>query len=306
VYVSTTGDLVQPRTGKPQPPTPLDGQPIPIEDPTDRRLVLAQWMTSPDNPYFSRAIANRVWANFFGVGLVTATDDLRVSNPASNEELLQAAAQFVIDHRFDLKPLMRAILQSNAYQRSSEPLPGNAGEQRFYSRYYPRRLMAEVLLDACSQVTAVPTKFDQIAFPGADKQATDFYPLGTRALQLYDAAVENYFLQTFGRNQRRITCECERTDEPTIVQALHISNGTTLNGKLRAEGNRIDQLLAAGATLAAIVEEAYLATLSRFPTPEESAALQAELTQAGDDERRAAIEDLYWALMSSREFLFNH
>jgi len=306
VYVTTTGELVQPRTGKPQPPTPLDGESLPFDDPADRRVALADWMTSPENPYFARSITNRVWANFFGVGLITQVDDLRVSNPASNEELLSAAAKFVIDNKFDLKPLMRAILQSNAYQRSSDPLPGNATEQRFYSRYYPRRLMAEVLLDAVSQVASVPTKFDTIAFPGADFQKTDFYPDGTRALQLYDSAVQSYFLQTFGRNQRRITCECERSDEPSMVQVLHISNGDTLNGKLKEAGNRIGKLLEAKAATADIVDEAYLSAVSRLPTEEEKAPLVAAIDEAGEAERRAAVEDLFWAVLSSREFLFNH
>ncbi len=223
LYVAESGELVQPRTGKPQPPTPLDGQPLKFDDPTDRRLALARWLTAPDNPYFARAITNRVWANFFGVGLVEKVNDMRVSNPSSNDALLAAAARYLVNHKFDLKALMRVILESNAYQRSSRSLPGNRADRRFYSRYYPRRMMAEVLHDAIVQVTEVPTRFDSIGFPGNDKQKTDFYPLGTRAVQLYDAAVESYFLQTFGRNPRRIVCECERSDEPTMVQVLHLS-----------------------------------------------------------------------------------
>ena len=243
LYVAESGELVQPRTGKPQPPTPLDGQPLAFDDPADRRVSLAKWLTAPENPYFARSITNRVWASFFGVGLVEKVDDMRVSNPASNDALLAAAADYLVKQKFDLKALMKAILQSNAYQRTSRPLPGNQADHRFYSRYYPRRLMAEVLHDAIVQVTQVPTKFDTIAFPGGDVQKTDFYPLGTRAVQLYDSAVENYFLQTFGRNPRRIVCECERSDEPTMVQVLHLSNGITLNEKLQAPGNRLDKLL---------------------------------------------------------------
>ncbi|HBL47093.1 MAG TPA: S-layer protein, partial [Planctomycetaceae bacterium] len=153
LFVATEGDLVQPLTGKPQPPTPLDGTPIDIDSPEDRRVYLAEWLTSKDNDFFSRAITNRVWANYFGVGLVEAVDDMRESNPASNEELLAAASDYLVDHDFDLKALMKIILQSAAYQRSSQPLPENKDEKRFYSRYYPRRMMAEVLLDAISQVT---------------------------------------------------------------------------------------------------------------------------------------------------------
>ena len=306
LYVATDGELVQPRTGKPQPPTPLDSDAIAFEDETDRRLKLAEWMTSAENPYFARSITNRVWANYFGVGLVMSIDDMRVSNPASNEELLSASAKYVVDHQFDLKALMRAILLSNAYQRSAEPLPVNITEQRFYSRYYPKRLSAEVLHDAICQVTEEPTAFTQIAFLGADKEKTDFYPKGTRAIQLYDSAVESYFLQTFGRNQRRVTCECERSDEPTMVQVLHLTNGDTVNKKLKDEKNRIGALLEAKASNADIIDQAYLVALSRKPTEAEKKPLLETLDAASDAERREVVEDLFWAILSSREFLFNH
>jgi hypothetical protein len=204
---------------------------------------------------------------------------------------------------------MRVILQSNAYQRSSRPLSGNHLDHRFYSRYYPRRMMAEVLHDAIVQVTGVPTKFDSIAFPGADVQKTGFYPLGTRAVQLYDAAVENYFLQTFGRNPRRIVCECERSDEPTMVQVLHLSNGTTLNDKLHAPGNRLEKLKnlrREGMSSAGLVDEIYLACLSRYPTDTERQHLLALLPPAGAPTETEIVEDVFWGLLSSREFLFNH
>ncbi len=309
LYVATSGDLVQPRTGKPQPPTPLDGESLSIDDPGDRRVALAEWMTSPENPYFARSITNRIWANFFAVGLVENIDDLRVTNPASNEELLAACSQHLVENEFDLKSLMRVILQSNAYQRSSEPLAGNANDTRFYSRYYPRRLMAEVLHDAVADVTQAPTKFEQIAFPGADFQKTDFYPVGTRAIQLYDSAVDNYFLQSFGRNQRRIVCECERSDEPSMVQVLHLSNGSTINDKLKATGNRVEQWLAlrhAGLSDAALLDQLYLLCLSRYPTEAERAALLPQLPDRGTTEERVVLEDLFWAVLSSREFIFNH
>ncbi len=204
---------------------------------------------------------------------------------------------------------MKAILQSNAYQRSSEPLPGNQEEHRFYSRYYPRRMMAEVLHDAIVQVTEVPTKFDFIDFPGSDRQKTDFYPLGTRAVQLYDAAVENYFLQAFGRNPRRIVCECERSDEPTMVQVLHLSNGSTLNEKLKAAGNRLEKLRRlrkTGMSSASLIDELYLSCLSRYPTQDERTALLELLPPSGDPLEAEVVEDLFWGLMTSREFLFNH
>ncbi|QDU40996.1 Bacterial Ig-like domain (group 2) [Maioricimonas rarisocia] len=309
LYVVGSGELVQPRTGKPQPPTPLDGDPLPFDDPTDRRVPLAEWLTAPENPYFARSITNRVWANFYGVGLVENVDDMRASNPASNDELLTAAADFLIEKKFDLKELMRVILQSNAYQRTSEPLPGNQAEQRFYSRYYPRRMMAEVLHDAVVSVTDVPTTFDHVAFPGADRQKTEFYPVGTRAIELYDSAVENYFLQTFGRNQRRIVCECERSDEPSMVQVLHLSNGNTINEKLKTAGSRADDLLrlrAAGMSDATLLDEIYLTCLARYPTPKEREELLAMLPEPGTGEERAVLEDIFWAVMTSREFLFNH
>ncbi len=309
LYVVETGELTQPRTGKPQPPTPLDAEPIPFDDPTDRREALAAWMTSPENPYFARSITNRVWANFFGVGLVEQVDDMRASNPASNNELLNAAAASLIEHKFDLKSLMRTILQSNAYQRSSRPLPGNAEEKRFYSRYYPRRMMAEVLHDGVVQVTGVPSEFNQIAYAGSDVADTDFYPAGTKAIQLYDSTVKNYFLQTFGRNQRRITCECERSDEPSMVQVLHLSNGDTINEKLKAAGNRVDQLVQlrrTGMSDAALLDEVYLACLARFPTDSERESLVSMLPDTGTGDEREVIEDIFWSILSSREFLFNH
>ena len=309
LYVSNTGDLVQPRTGKPQPPTPLDGTPLAIDDPNDRRVELAKWMTAPENPYFARSITNRVWKAYFGVGLVESVDDLRVSNPASNEELLTAAAKSLVDAKFDLKVLMRSILISEAYQRTSEALPGNMTEQRFYSRYYPKRLMAEVLLDGVSQVAAAPSEFTRIAFVGADFQDTKFYPTGTRAIQLYDSAVDSQFLQKFGRNQRRITCECERSDEPSMVQALHLSNGDTINLKLKSATGRVAQLLELrkqGMSDTALIDEVYLAGLSRYPTPDERSHLAKLLTETPPDQARESIEDLFWAVFSSREFLFNH
>lgn len=292
LYVSDEGELIQPLTGKPQPPTPLDGEPIPFDDPEDRRVHLAKWLTSPENPYFARSITNRVWANFFGVGLVEPVDDLRMSNPASNEKLLSAAADYLVQQRFDLKALMRQIMRSATYQRSSEPLPMNRDETRFYSRYYPKRLMAEVMLDAISQVTGVATEF-----PG--------YAAQTRALQLPDSSVDSGFLKTFGRPERVITCECERSAEPSIVQVLHISNGNTINTKLQADNGRIAQELASGKDNRQLIEDAFLTALSRFPTEEEAKALTSILDQAQQD-RRQALEDLYWGLLSSREFLFNH
>ena len=291
VFAAASGDLVQPLHGKPQVPAPLDGTAISLEDPGDRREHLAEWLISPENPYFTRAIVNRVWANFFGVGLVENVDDLRATNPASNEELLNEAADFLVREEYDLKALMRVILQSATYQRSSQPLPANAEEKRFYSRYYPKRLMAEVMLDAFSQVTEVPAEFKG-------------YPKGWRALQLPDSNVDSYFLESFGRAEREQTCTCERTTEPSVTQMLHVFNGNTLNQKLTERDNRISRQLDKAAE--GIVEEAYLAALSRYPGAEEKEKITSVIKSVEKGERREVVEDLYWALLSSKEFLFNH
>jgi hypothetical protein len=302
----TSGELVQPRNGKPQMPTPLDGEPIPFDAPTDRRELAAAWLTSPDNHLFARSITNRIWKNFFGVGLVEQVDDMRASNPASNEEMLSAASTYLIEQRFDLKSLMRAILQSETYQRSSETLPENSGDKRQYSRCFPRRMMAEVLLDAVSQVTDVPTEFNKIVFLGSDIKDTKDYPKGTRAIQLHDAAVQSYFLQTFGRNQRRITCECERSDEPSLVQVLHISNGDTLNQKLSAADNRLTKWLAEAESDSALLDEVFLTCVARRPNAAEREELLALLATPDAAEKRIVLEDLVWSILSSREFMFNH
>ncbi len=306
LYVSTDGELIQPATGKPQPPAPLDGEPLPFDSQDDRRKHLAKWLTSPDNTYFSRSITNRVWANFFGVGLVESVDDMRVSNPASNDQLLNTAADFVVENHFDLKPLMYEILTSATYGRTSKPTEGNKDEKRFYSRYYPRRLMAEVLLDAISKVADVATPFNQIAFQGADKQKTEFYKSGTKAIQLYDSAVASYFLSTFGRNQRLITCECERSDEPSMIQVLHISNGDTVNKKLSAKKNRLTAMLAAKKPTAEMLDEIFLTALARYPSEKEKTEFTKLFDEAPEKVRRIVLEDIFWSVMSSREFLFNH
>jgi len=304
LVASDSGDLVQPRTGKPQPPRPLDGRPVPPDARGDRRAALADWLVSRDNPYFAKAIVNRVWANFFGVGLVEKVDDLRVTNPASNEKLFAAAATYLADQRFDLKALMREILRSSTYQRSSQPLPGNAADTRFYSRYYPKRLMAEVILDAMSQVTGAPTDFRPDAPPGQKRD--DLYPAGFRALQLPDNFVQSYFLKNFGRPDRLQTCECERSSEPSVAQVLHLANGDTLNRKLQAPDNVLARQCSADKAPGKIVDDAYLSALARMPSDRERTQLAAALDPPDPKQLRAAVEDLYWALLSSKEFLFNH
>jgi hypothetical protein len=306
LFVADRGELIQPAKGAAQPPAPLDAEPLAADSENDRREYLAEWLTSPENPYFTRAITNRVWANFFGVGLVEPVDDLRLSNPASNEELLAAASKYLADHNYDLKALMRVILQSATYQRSSIPHEASRSDARNFAQYYPRRLMAEVALDAVSQVAAAPTEFTQIEYPGADFQETKFYAKGTRALELYDSAVASQFLRTFGRHQRMITCQCERSNEPSLVQALHISNGETIIKKLTAKDGKVEAMIAGSLPNYRIIEELYLSALSRYPSDRELAELLAVLNDAPADERRAVVEDAFWAVLSSREFLFNH
>lgn len=305
IFAASEGNINQPLTGRPQKPKPLDGRALSMDAPSDRRDALADWLTSRDNPYFARAIVNRVWANFYGVGLVEKVDDLRITNPASNEKLLSAAASFLADQKFDLKALMRAILQSETYQRSSVAQTENAADTRFYSRYYPKRLMAEVLLDAYSQAAGVPTEF-RLDLRNQNRGIGEKYPAGLRALQLPDTRAFSYFLETFGRPDRLKTCECERTAEPSMSQALHIANGDTLNKKLSAKDNVLTKLLEAKMPDEKLIEEASLACLSRTPTAAEKTKFLKALAEVKDSERRTAVEDIYWALMSSREFLFNH
>ncbi len=329
IFLDDEGELIQPRTSRPQPPKPLDGQPLPFDSLEDRRVHVANWLTSPDNPYFSRAIVNRVWANFFGVGIVEKVDDLRLTNPPSNPELLTALAAYLTEgdatptrsasegdsnpnetvvasndpslarrasvsanRPYDIKKLMRLILTSQTYQRSSQPIVGNGPDERFYSRYYPKRLKAEVLLDIMSQVTGSPTPFKD-------------FPTGTRSLQLPDVNIASDFLKTFGRPERIITCECERSDEPSMTQVLHILNGDTLVQKLEAKDNRISQQLEGNMPNEQLVDGLYLAALCRFPTDTERARVLMILDAALPSEHRPAIEDLYWSVLSSKEFLFN-
>lgn len=308
LLVLDRGDLIQPSRGQPQPPAPLDSEPIDIASPDDRREILADWLTSDENRYFSRSIANRVWANFMGVGLVEAVDDLRASNPASSERLLDTLANYLIANHYDLKALMRLILNSATYQRAAEATLGNAADERFYCRYYPRRLMAEVLHDAIVSVTGVPTEFTQIEFDGSDKRDTNFYPVGTDSLELYDSAVVNYFLKTFGRHQRRITCDCERSNQPTVVQVLHLNNGDTINDKLADETCVVSTWLQNESPAERVVEEAYLACLSRLPSADERNRILNLIASADSQgvERRESYEDLLWSLMTSSEFLFSH
>lgn len=291
VYSNPFGEINHPRLGKPLPPAPLDGQPLDFDSPVDRREHLARWLTAPANPYFARSFVNRVWKNFMGRGLVEAVDDMRATNPPSNEELLAALTKDFTARGFDTKHLIRTIMNSAAYQRSATPNGTNADDERYYSRYVMRRLPAEVLLDAVAQVTGVPTPFPNMA-------------PGTRALQVPDAKNNPYFLTVFGKPPRLITVDSERTAEPSVAQALHAINGETLNQKLREPGGLIDSLVRHGMADEMAVRHLYLAALGREPRPAEEQRLLAALRES--DDRRQAIEDIAWAILTSKEFMFNH
>ncbi len=309
VHSLPSGEALHPRRGVPMPPTPLDGKPLPFDSLTDRRVYYADWLTAPDNPYFAKALVNRVWKNFLGRGLVEAEDDLRETNPPSNPELFDALAKDFVAHGYDVKHLVRTILNSATYQRSSKPLPANAADDRFYSRYLVRRLPAEVILDAYSDVTGVPTTFNQVSLGPTGGVASANYPPGTRALQLPDSLLVSPFLDAFGRAEREQTCSCEATVDASVRQALHLNNGQTLNDKLRDPKSRLAKWLDEKVPDAEVVDWVFRLGLSRPPTAEEKKRFLAELAEAaksGPQARREALEDVIWAVLTGKEFLFNH
>lgn len=296
VLTSDQGDVTHPRLNRPLPPAPLDGKGIALGAKGDRREVLARWLTDKDNPYFSRALVNRVWKHFMGRGLVEAEDDLRATNPPSNEELLAQLSTTFAAEKFDIRQLIRTIMNSEAYQRTATPIAGNEGDNTFYSRTIVRRLPAEVMLDVLSQVTGIATEFPNMA-------------KGTRALQLNDSQTVSTFLTAFGRPERVQTCACERQHEPSVAQALHLANGDTVNLKLRASGGLLDALLDANASNAEVLERLYKTALSRPPSSTEQAKALAILNGLPDTSRparRVVLEDLFWAVLTDKEFLFNH
>jgi hypothetical protein len=282
--------VVQPRTGVFLKPQPLDRSALEVIAGQDPRQLLAAWMTDPKNEYFSGAMVNRLWRHFLGVGLVEPVDDLRASNPPTNPELWRALNKEFVAHRFDLKHLMRVILNSRTYQLSSTTRPGNETDTRFFSHYYARRLPAEVLLDALSHSTEVPD-----AFPG--------YPVGARAIQMPEPGLRSYFLSLFGRSDRVTACACERSGEVTMPQLLHLQNGKSVVDKVRAPEGRLAALLKSKLTDGQLIDELFLATLSHPPSAAVVARVKKDLAI---DKRDEVFRDLFWALLNSKEFAFNH
>ena len=304
-----SGDVPHLRRGVPMLPAPLDGKPLSLDNTVDRRAYFVDWLTAADNPYFAKALVNRVWRNFMGRGLVESEDDLRQTNPPTNSALLDALAKDFIDHKYDVKYLVRTIVNSASYQRSSRPLPQNKSDDRFYSHYLLRRLPAEVILDAYSQVTGAATPFTQISSAAGDS-ANNYngYPLGTRALQLPDSLVVSRFLDAFGRPERSQTCSCERQQDSSVAQALHVNNGKTLNDKIRAKNSRIETWLRDKIADEEAVRRLFVLALCREPTPEEQKKFLALLADSAADAkttRREALEDLFWSVLASKEFMFN-
>ncbi|HXX92390.1 MAG TPA: DUF1553 domain-containing protein, partial [Planctomycetota bacterium] len=257
------------------------------------RRALVEWMTSPHNEYFAGSIMNRLWKHYMGSGLVEPVDDLRPSNPPSNAGLWGFLREEFVRSGFDLRHMMKLILTSRAYQLASETRPENETDRRFYSHYMARRLPAEVLLDAVSRATGVPD-----AFPG--------YPVGVRAIQLPDPALDSYFLSLFGRSNRVTACACEREGEVTLPQLLHMQNGDSVVDKIRAAEGRLAAILAkAGGDGGRIAEEVFLSTLTRRPSDREQGALRKAL-QAEKGDPADVWRDLLWALLNSKEFVFNH
>jgi Protein of unknown function (DUF1553)/Protein of unknown function (DUF1549) len=283
-------DLPHPRSGELVPARVLGGSPADFNKVTDRRQVLAAWLTQHDNPYFAKAIANRLWAHYFGRGLVEPIDDIRETNPATNPALLNALADHLRQIDFDLKAFTRTLLNSRLYQTRSQTLPANAQDQQNFSHYLQKPIAAEVLLDAINQSAGVAEEFNG-------------WPVGYRAIQVWDNHMPSYFFRIFGRPVRATVCECERSDEPSIAQALHLLNAPELFQKISHRHGRSRSLSNSSKSPNEVIEELYLSTLSRLP----SAAERDLMLQAFSDlDRRAATEDVLWTLMNSKEFLFNH
>lgn len=292
VFPTRQGEVVQPRTGQTVPPKFLGDSVPSIPPQVDRREILARWLTSPENAFFARAAVNRIWFHLFGRGIVEPVDDFRSTNPPSHEELLSFLADDFIKHGFDRKYFIRTIMKSRTYQLSSRTNASNAADDKYFSHAQVRLLGAEQLLDAIVSATGMAEKF-----PG--------WPLGTPAVALADGEYQHPFLSAFGRPARAMACECERGSDTTLTQALQLVGGRVVQDKIQNERGRVAQLMASGRKSAEIIDELFLATLTRHASPEEEKDLVARLDAAGPN-RRQAIEDVLWALINHKEFLFQH
>ena len=291
VSVARSGQLTHPKKKHVVKPKLLLDKEVDPSKFGDLRQPLADWLTSPANKLFSRNIVNRVWAEFMGRGLVEPVDDVRATNPPSNPELLSALADDFAQHKFNLKHLMRRIMNSSTYQLSSRPRPENSKYTRYYTHYNVKRLPAEVLLDAIDSACGTREKFEGV-------------PLGTRAIDLPDPNFDSYFLDTLGRPQRVVACECERTSQPNLAQVLQIANGEMLQRKLSHKAGRVVRLMKNKMTDGKAIEQLYLVTFSRPPTTAETNNCKKILKKSAS--RQSGLENILWALCNSREFLFNH
>jgi hypothetical protein len=284
-------DLIHPRTQQTVPAAVLGGAPADFAANLDRRRIFATWMTDSANPYFTKLIVNRLWAHYMGRGLIEPIDDIRDTNPASNEELLDALVKHLQDLRFDLKKFTQSLLESKTYQLSHVPDQSNRLDQQNYSHSRWKPIAAEVLLDAVSQVTDVPEVFNG-------------WPVGYRAIQVWDNKLPSHFLEVFGRPRRLTVCACERGSEPSMEQALHLMNATATAEKISHPEGRIKRLADSALTPEEIIIELYLTALSRFPTDDEKTRTLVHFGTTAT--RQEAIEDVVWVLLNTREFVFNH
>ncbi|MFK8111847.1 MAG: DUF1549 domain-containing protein [Rubripirellula sp.] len=289
IYDRRSGEVKHKVTNKNMIPKFLGGENADTKG-KDRRVVMAEWLTSPENPYFSTSIANRVWAHFMGVGIVEPVDDIRVSNPATNPELFQTLGGKLSEYKFDFRQLVRDICNSKAYQRSATPNESNQSDTRNYAYSTVRRIPAEMLLDCVSQVTGTKEKFRGL-------------PLGARAVQIADGKTSTYFLDTFGRSGRATVCDCEATTDPSLSQALHLLNGSSTSGKI-TKGKVVAELLKDNATPEQALDRLYVRCLSRYPTEAERKELLDSVAKAPKPQE--GLEDVFWAILNSREFVFNH
>jgi hypothetical protein len=292
IYVKMTGEMSAPRIGVVK-PTPIEGEPA--DHPVDRRIALAEWLTAPGHDQLARNIVNRYVGYLLGKGLVHPVDDVRATNPASNPEMLEALTKDFRASGFDLKKLLRTIMTSRLYQLDSQPNEANATDSRFYSHFAVRRMPAEPLLDAIDYAAGSKTRFTNPALGST-------MPAGTRAIELPDATYSDIFLNTFGKPKRATVCECERTPDENLSQALHTLNGEAVAAKIADPKGRIAGLIAAKAPHDSIMNELYLATLSRRPSAAELQASRDYLAEVG--EATEAYQDLLWGLLNSKPFLF--